>query len=472
MNKSVIMLMILASLAGLFQACKNDEQGASQGEGVVSGTVVDGATSAALGNVTISAQAVAASSQQKVTDATGTFRFSFATDSSKAVTMVFQKSGYRDTSFVVTIEPGTVTTVTVQMTPTHAISSEGGSGVAATIAIIRSGDPQEVSVYGVGGVETTYLRWEVHDSVGLPIDAAHAVTLNFSIPNGPGGGEYVSPVSAVTNAQGRATVAFNSGIRAGVAQVVATTTVGGRTITSTPVRIVIRAGLPDQVHFTVAPDYHNFPALFIVGLDMPISVIVGDKYSNPVEPSTAVYFRTVAGVIQATGLTNGSGMATVSLFSGNPFPLGVYGSQQYGDGYHYVIARTIGEGAVTVMDSTLMLWSGRTEISGISPSTINVPQLGSQTISFRVSDALGHPLAHGTQINVSGNATPSQIFVYFGLNGSLTLDDVMFPGPGTTDFTFTVADGDTANVLSTVNVQVTVAGPNGQAFASVGGISH
>ncbi len=124
------------------------------------------------------------------------------------------------------------------------------------------------------------------------------------------------------------------------------------------------------------------------------------------------------------------------------------------------------------MDSTLMLWSGRAEISGISPSTINVPQLGSQTISFRVSDALGHPLAHGTQINVSGTATPSQVFVYFGLNGSLTLDDVMFPGPGTTDFTFTVADGDTANVLSTVNVQVTVAGPNGQAFASVGGISH
>jgi len=118
------------------------------------------------------------------------------------------------------------------------------------------------------------------------------------------------------------------------------------------------------------------------------------------------------------------------------------------------------------------MWSGVPVIGNFSPSSINVPQLGSQTINFTVSDELGHPLASGTTINVSGGASPWPVNVYFGLNNSITIGDVIFPGPGATNFSFVVSDAADTLALSSVNIQISVAGPNGTAYSGVGGISH
>jgi hypothetical protein len=472
MNKAIIILMLSLSAALVFWACTTDEQAPEPGKADVRGTVIDIASGNPLAGVTITAYTTATSPQSTPTDAQGVYKFTFDTDTTKTVTLLFQKSGYRDTSFTVQISPQNVTTANVAMSSRNPISGGGGTGVAATISFVGAA-PQVVSVYGVGGDETAYLQWEVRDSVGLPIDAAHAVILAFSIANGPGGGEYLSPLTATTDARGRATHAFNSGIRSGVSQVVASTVVNGRTIASTPVRVVIHAGLPDQTHFTVAPEKHNWPALGIAGSRLPISVLVGDKYTNPVLENTAVYFHTTAGVIQAVTFTNPSGQGTVDLISGNPEPFGQYASQQYGNGYHYVIAQTIGENAVTVKDSTLLLWSGRSLPPGnFSPSSIIVPSLGSQTISFRVADALGHPLAMGTTISVTGSGSPWPVNIYFGNNGSIVLDDVIWPGVGTTDFSFTVADAADTVAYSSVVVNVNVTGPNGNAYSSITGYSH
>ena len=100
---------------------------------------------------------------------------------------------------------------------------------------------------------------------------------------------------------------------------------------------------------------------------MQITVLVGDMYSNPVAPGTAVYFRSSAGVVQPTVFTNKDGFGTVKLYSGNPEPLGTYAAPGQGDGYHYVVARTLGQGGVAVEDSTLILWSGPGSISNVSP---------------------------------------------------------------------------------------------------------
>ncbi|MEK9138129.1 MAG: carboxypeptidase-like regulatory domain-containing protein, partial [Bacteroidota bacterium] len=395
MNRAIMMLVLITTLALVVISCKNDEQGATQGEAVVSGTVTDGTSSAPLAGVTVTAQTTSSAPQSKVTDATGTFRFSFTTDSTKAVTLSFAKSGYRDTTFIVQVAPGNVAAMTVPMSSRLPITGGTGSGIASTIAFI-SAQPQEVAVYGVGGNETSYLQWEVRDSLGLPIDAAHAVVLAFRISSGPGGGEYLSPVNVTTNAQGRVINTFSSGVRSGVAQIVASTVVGSRTIASSPVRVVIHAGLPDQAHFTIAPERHNFPTLGVVGNRDLISVLIGDKYSNPVIENTAVYFRSYAGVIQARVFTNRDGEGSTALISGNPQPFGQYAAQPYGDAYHWALAQTVGENAASVKDSTLILWSGRSQVSNFSPTSFNVPNGGTQTVNFRVSDALGHPLARGT----------------------------------------------------------------------------
>ena len=90
--------------------------------------------------------------------------------------------------------------------------------MAQTIYFMGASQP-DVYVYGVGGRETTIMSWEVRDSLGLPIDATHAVDLSFSILGAIDGGEYVSPVVLKTNAAGQAHMTFNAGIKSGVVQV-------------------------------------------------------------------------------------------------------------------------------------------------------------------------------------------------------------------------------------------------------------
>lgn len=462
-------MAIAAVLALLLAGCKEDDTTASQGEGVVSGVVTDAASLAFLSDVTIQAQSVASGILTASTDAKGAFRIAFSTDSTTTATITLQKTGYRDTTVMVALRPGTVVVLNIALQPKSVVNPGGStSGIAQTIAFLGS-TPQEVSVYGVGGKETAVLGWEVRDSLGLSIDAAHAVQLNFTSANGPNGGEYISPAAVTTNAAGQAFTTFNAGTRSGVVQVTATATVGGRTLTSSPVRLVINGGFPVQSHFSIGPQMHNFPALGWLGKKNEITVLAGDMYSNPVAPGTAVYFRSSAGVIQPTVFTNKDGFGVVTLYSGNPDPFGAYAAPVHGNGYHYVVARTLGQGGTVVEDSTLILWSGLGQISNVTPQTFDIANGGSQTFSFRVSDAYGHPLAAGTKISVSALIPPpptagqqqNQVTVVFGSNGTIELTDVLFAGPGTTDFSFVLKDGTWSITDATpVNVVINITGPN------------
>ncbi|MFN0158416.1 MAG: hypothetical protein ACKVRP_10140 [Bacteroidota bacterium] len=479
MKMNVILTVLVAAM--LFGACK-DDQGPTQGEGQVSGIITDASTGSPLLQVNVQAQTVSLGSQTMLTDENGSYRFLFELDSAISVTLTLTKSGYRDTSIAVTIQPGVSYPLSVLMTPRSVIvgGTGGGTGLAQTITFLGS-NPTEISVYGVGGHETSILSFEVRDSLGLPIDAAHAVILTFTPLGGPGGGEYVSPQTAVTNAVGRAYTTFNSGIRSGVVQMLVTTTVGGRTISTSPIRLIINAGFPDQTHFTVAPEQFNFPTLGIAGQRNAISVIVGDVYSNPVESGTAVYYRTSAGVIQASVFTSADGEGSADLISGNPVPFGTHAAQPHGDGYHYVVARTIGENGAPVQDSVLILWSGHSQISQITPGTFDIPNEGFENITFVVSDALGHPLGSGTTIRVEASVPPppdpnaevNQVQLAFGQAGLVVLDDFLFAGPGSTEFGFRLSDGSfTVDQATAVSVSISVTGPNGSAYVTINGLVH
>jgi hypothetical protein len=477
---------LLATIAALtLVSCSNDPNVATLGESIITGTVRDVATGNPLADVTIQAQSVTLGGQTTITDALGNFKFNFTLDSSATVTLSTIKTGYRDTILTVQIRSGLSIPLTLQLSSRSPLIGPGGgsgtsSGLAQTIAFLGA-DPQEVSVYGVGGDETSVLSWEVRDSLGLPIDAAHAVVLSFSINGNLNGGEYVSPPQVTTNAVGQAFTTFNAGIRSGVVQVVATTTVAGRTITSSPIRLVVHAGFPDQRHFSIAAEMLNFPSLGILNNTDGISVLVGDIYSNPVQEETAVYFRSSAGVVVASVFTNATGQGTVNLISGAPEPFGIAAAGAFGDGYHYVVANTIGAGGGIVQDSILLVWTGRSQVNNVSPTTFDIANGGSQAFTFTISDGLGHPLAKGTKITVEAQVPPppdpttpvNQVSVTFGIQGSVTLEDYLFPGPGTTQFAFTLRDGSTNVDLATpVNVTISVQSPNGTAYQTIGGVVH
>jgi len=487
MMRSIAWVVVVAFAAvGIFVACQEDANVATQGEAIISGVVIDDATLVPLEGVSVQANSVTLGSQSAVTDAQGVYSFTFELDSTASVELVFSKSGYNDKTETVQIQSSNVVTRNVGIVAKSPIvggSGDGGSGLAQTIAFL-SADPQELSVYGVGGLETSILSWEVRDSLGLPIDAAHSVTLAFTVVGGPGGGEYISPMNVTTNAVGRAYTTFNSGIRSGVVQIVAEATVGSRTISTAPIRIVINAGFPDQAHFTVGPVKHNFPTLgFAFGKRNPISVLVGDKYSNPVVSNTALYFRTSAGVIQATVFTDVDGQGSADLISGNPEPLGPYADPLLDSAYHYVVARTVGEDGANVTDSTVIMWSGYTQIKNISPTSFDIPNGGSQSISFEVSDYLGHPLSVGTRITVTAIVPPptcelceqNQVQSSFGVgtSNSITLDDYIFPYDGITDFTFLLSDGSTdLDQATPVTVSIAVTSENGNVSIGFSGTVH
>jgi len=488
MRKTFRGFLFAAAIGALAVSCNNNSSNAPQaGEAGVGGIVSDATTSSPLAGVAVSVQPLGGAAVSATTGTDGKYDFTFTVDSTSSATLKFSLSGYRDTSIVVTLRSSQITSLNVALQRRSQISGGGGSGIAQTIAFLGAAPP-EIRVKGVGQAETSNLIWEVRDSLGLPVDASHSIVLTFTITNGPGGGEFLSPGTVTTNANGQAIMTLSSGTRAGVVQVTATGTVASGTVTTSPVRIVIDAGFPDQTHFTFGAPIYNLPVLDIFGAHNQVNVLVGDRWSNPVAPNTAVYLSTTAGVIVASIATNATGQGTADLISGNPLPFGTHaapanGTRPFGNGYHYVNARTVGQGGVTVTDSVLMLWSGLAIISNFAPTTFTIANGGNQTFNFTVADELGHPLAAGTTISVTASIPPppdptapvNQVIVTFGLNGGLTLNDVLAPGPGSTQFTCRLSDGNTS-MVDTIGTRTTltvfVSGPNGRASYTIDGLVH
>jgi hypothetical protein len=335
-----------------------------------------------------------------------------------------------------------------------------------------SGDPVSIflssissTIIGVkesGSEETTQIAFLVQDSAGTPIDLLHMVTVDFRLGSGPGGGEFLSPNSANTNGSGTAVVNLTSGTKAGAVQVIAEVDLGGSMISSLPVAVTIHGGLPDLTHFSIAPTNVNFPGYNIYGLHNPIVAFVGDKYANPVRPETAVYFTTTGGIIEGSTLTDLEGIGEANLISAAPKPT----HPTLGAGFATITASTIDENSSVISREIVVLFSGIPQIS-ISPTSINIPNGGSQSFNYYVGDQNGNPLAAGQTIsvNVEGENVETQGDV------SLTLPDTQ--SASWTQFFFLVYDteADTVNVKP-VTVRVETNGPNGGAFMTIGGVTH
>lgn len=392
-----------ALLISLFAVSCTTPTSTTLNPAIIKGNVVDQKTLTPLANALVQALPFAETAQ---TNEDGEFVISvqMADSTAKLVSIVISKTGFaRDTVGMYAIQANkTVTLPEVRMSRTDGSTGGGTSGAASNIVLIGI-ENSKIFVSGSGGDATSVLTFEVRDANGAPIDLAHQATVNFRIASGPGGGETVSPASANTNALGQVATTVQSGTVAGPIQLVAS--IQTPIVSSAPVPLSIHGGLPHAGHFSVVARQQNFAGYNIFGLENPITAFVGDRYSNPVPPSTSVQFQSTGGIIGGSAGTDLLGRSTVPLLSAAPRPQGIAGSPSplNEPGFARITAETIDENKAKITASTVVLFSGITQISA-TPLTFNIPPLQSQSFSYVVSDQNKNPLVAGTNITVSTDA--------------------------------------------------------------------
>ncbi len=467
---SFIFGALILGITILFYSCKVEEDVISSTGGtnitekaLISGQVVDKSTGFPVDSALVRIFGNKLSGAVLYTASDGQFFIEGEVELNEVLLVLTYKTDYKlDSTNVAVTDVENVTVPQIQLQ--EVVSGGGGSG--------PSGDPVSIFLAGVsattigvkesGSTETTQITFIVQDSAGVPIDIDHSVLVEFSLGAGPGGGEFLSPQSIETNFSGLASVNLTSGTKAGVVQVIAKVHLATQTLTSLPVPITIHGGLPDLDHFSIAPEFVNFPGYNIFGLEDKIVAFVGDKYANPVRPETAVYFTTTGGIIQGSTLTNESGIGSVNLISAEPRP----NHPTLGAGFATITASTIDENSVTISKETIVLFSGVPQVS-INPTNINVPNAGSQQFTFFVGDQNGNPLSSGTSVNVTveGESIDAQGDLQFSLPDTQS--------PSWTQFAFVVYDiEDTVAMVHPATIKIETSGPNGAAFLTISGVGN
>ncbi len=465
----ILLIIILISLSGCKLSSNVTNPPTTSGtpkESTISGQVINYVTGIPVDSVYI--QLIGPSiNLAEYTDSKGKYSFNVSLTGNTGFTIIVYKANYKQDSTLFSAASGVDFTVNIiKLIPVTSGGGEVPSGNPVSI-FLASQTSDNISVKESGSPETAGLTFEAEDSAGVPIDLAHSVNVKFSLGAHPGGGEFLSPAVVQTNDKGQATVNLTSGTKSGVVQIIAEIDLPGETIKSKPVNIAIYGGLPDLAHFSISTTQVNFadPDSIDMYLNYPnaVKIFVGDKYGNPVRPNTVVYLTSDGGYVQASALTDEMGIASANFVVALPYPI----NPVLGPGWAEITATTADENNQNISRSVTVLFSGDAIISDISPINFSIPNGGTQTFNYKVSDKYGNPLASGTTINVN-------------LEGKDVAEqgDVNFTLPDTKSKTFTyfqfiVKDtNDTVDVASPVTIKIYVSGPNGGTIATINGFSH
>lgn len=461
MKKTLVSIVLIFSLILLFSGCESSKESPTSSElteVTISGMVIWAQTGEPLEGATIKITD-GDTLTGTVTNSQGSYSTVFKIDRDKDLILIASKGGFLPdtvTVFATKDNPSLEVPVFQLEADTSAGDIPSNSGNAASFFLLEQ-STESIGVKESGALENAEIIFEVRDSNGVPIDLDHAVTVNFKFGAHPGGGEYLYPTSVKTNTLGRATVVLNSGTIAGVVQIVAEINAPGGTIRSKPVLITIYGGLPYEGLFNVASSQINYPALGVLGYQIEFVAYVGDKYSNPVRPGTAVYFSTNSGIINGGALTDHLGVAKVLLFTeGNPV------DSVYGPGFFTVSAFTADENYNTIKTQTLRLLSGSPIIS-VEPTSFDLPNGGSQSFNFTVKDINGNPMSSSQIIQVK--ATGGTVDV--SGDTQIKMPDVAF---GYTSFSFSLYDSDPGkDSLAFSRIEILSSGPNGRESVEIFG---
>jgi hypothetical protein len=427
----------------------------------------------------------------------GTFNITFTTKESNTTTtqLTFYRLGFYSDTVEVQYSP-TLKEVSVGQVALKGLTSAQDSVVtgrpsarAGNIIFVGSGVPS-LSIAGAGGIDFTNLAFEVRDSLGNPVDEKNATTVRFRLRNDASLGVQLNKDSAKTLSNGQVIVQLKSGTKAGLAQVQAYLK-SDTTIKSSVVTIPIHGGLPDSTHFTIGVEKVNLPGGVKFGERSSVKVLVGDKFGNPVKEGTPVLFTTTGGIIQPSSTTSKDGDVSVDLITGNPVPANGIAtvtaeipSSELAAGlslnkkstsillkkYSKVKSTEVlstSSAASTFTRSVDVIFSGASRI-GFTDNNFVVPVQGEKTLSFTVSDPLGHPLAATTNIRVVGLGLDSLGVL---LSGDLdkTLPDTK--DASYTQFSFTISDRRTTSLNQSrqLSLSIEVNSPNGNIKQNVTG---
>ncbi|HTP13448.1 MAG TPA: Ig-like domain-containing protein, partial [Bacteroidota bacterium] len=472
MKKNLLFVSVVALTALFFSSCSSPNEpkggGGTQLKSTVTGYVIRSDDRSKVPNAFVYDTR---GSQQDTTKADGSFTLTYQLTSSYSGTLVATRNTFGNDTLNFTLPAGandTLSTSLVLVADSTSQKTGSGAGIIASIVLVGGGDPGNIAIRGTGFAESSLLTFEARDSLGIAVGGVNKSTLYFSLLGGPGGGEYVFPVSGVTDLSGRVSTRVTSGTKAGVIQIFAyakpDTANPNFIVKSSPVRLTISGGLPDSAHFSMSATTFNIAGMLFDNLRANFGVIIGDNQGNPVRAGTAVYFNTNAGIIQPSATTDANGTASVTLISGNPRPLLTGGRVT-------VTATTIGDSGKILRQSMPIIFSGATVITP-PVGNFTIPDSGSYSFAYSVSDANGNPIVGKSTINVTVTGPGSGDLELSG-DVDVTVPDAIVAGAGTTQFSVKMRDKTRggANGLVYVSIKVTTdaATGNGNATSTFAG---
>ncbi len=214
--------------------------------------------------------------------------------------------------------------------------------IGADIGSIQflSASPDVIGVKGSGQTENSVILFSVQDINGQPVSDGLSVSFGLS---GPQGGETLNPTTASTKG-GQVQTTLQSGSVAGPIRITATTTLNGATISSSSTTVSIGGGLPSMTHFSFATSTLNLAGLVYDNLQSTLTAFLADRFGNfNVLKGTSVSFYAEAGAVDASNITEETGIASVIFRTQNPRPLVHAPAGDPGNGLGQVIAVTRGE---------------------------------------------------------------------------------------------------------------------------------
>ena len=402
---------------------------------------------------------------------------------------------------------------------TATISATVGNVLGYTSVVISPGLPRSVelsvsstsvNVRGAGINESLVITASVMDSKGNPVADGNLVRFRLvgsydteSSLSPEGDNSWESTELPTLN--GYATVSFHSGIRAGTVRVEAIVLDSEHVpvVTSETTQFKVYGG-PAYLDMTNVNDPFTESRMKLytgpsniyaneIGTDYnqsTVTVTVADRYNNPVPPGTAVYFTTTGGYItNATGYTDENGMATVTLFSANPFPtidnsstipnpnygtqypgspvnFNVYswdfdGNGLYNDGIAVITAETEGMdhngNNVTVWNYTQVIFSTNVSVFRVVGDTtsLNIGEVAQITIT--IHDYNGNPVVKDSELTIATT------------DGALSTSSITTGDPGQVTFTTTLTNDLDPLVDSPGNAVISVSldSPNGVHTAQI-----
>jgi len=472
-NKTLFYTILILSSSWLLTGCLDSDDD----EIIVSGEVIEASTGNVIEDAIVEITAPAALRQTTTTDSLGIFTFEVEADSSITLTIAASKQGFDPVvnTFRITSDVD-VTDLSLQLTSQSDDGDGDGDGdqvggepEGAAAIVLTGSSNQAINIAETGDVVSAAFTFQVQDSAGRPLDLERAVDVEFNILSGPGGGETVIPEVARTNAQGNVTTSIFSGNAAGPVklQAIVERPEVGLTIRSNPVLLAIHGGFPDANHFSLAPDKFNFEGFTINGNRNPITVILGDQFSNPVKPGTVVSFNTTGGIIQGSGETDNDGQIVVDLISGEPRPTDNIAGSGGRPGYSTVTARTVNADDNVIQKSINIVFSTSAANISATPLTFDLAPNGGASFDYEVTDLNGNPMAAGTTIAVEAG----QGIEVTG-DADFTLGNHLFPGPGATQFSFSIRDTDEeSNDPADLTIRIVVTSPSGNqtTFSGISG---